>query len=114
MSKDGQPLGSAEVHGGEDRLHVAEVGEDDGRGLYALRRKAAQQFKAVHAGHLQAGQQDGGRLRQQFIEGFLAVGGGIGGEAPAADHRSKFGALPLFVLGNEDAGDGSVAVMAMG
>ena len=101
-----EPEGAEIVHGGEGGFDVAEGGEDDGGDLNAFEGEAAEEFKAVHAGHFEIGDEDGDGVGEELIEGFLAVGGGVGGEAPTADDGGEAGTLGFFVVGDEDAGDG--------
>ena len=99
-----EPEGAELVHGADGGFDIAEGGEDDGGDLDVLGREAAEEFKAVHAGHFEIGDEDGEGLRHELLKGFLAVGGGIGGEAPAAEHTGEAHALGLLVIGDQNAG----------
>src|SRR5439155_27060731 len=46
------------------------------------------------------------RRGTQLVQGFLAVGGGLDGEAPGLDHFGQTGALILFVVSHEDTSRG--------
>ncbi len=101
-----EPEGAEFVHGADGGFDIAEGGEDDGGDLDVFDGEAAEEFEAVHAGHFEIGDEDGEGLGHELFEGFLAVGGGIGGEAPAAEHAGEAVALGLLVVGDEDAGAG--------
>ena len=101
-----EPVGTEVVDGGEGGFDVAEGGKDDGGDLNAFAGEAAEEFKAVHAGHFEIGDEDGDGVGEELFESFLAIGGGVGGKAPTADDGGEAGALGFFVVSDEDAGDG--------
>ncbi len=73
-------------------------GEHDGLRPLGAPLELFEELFAVHIGHVEVSDHDVGGKPVQFLQGFLAVGGGFHRVAPQLDHAGQRAALALLVI----------------